>query len=264
MAVEREIATIFPSFVVIAAGLTGRPNVDWCEDHKAEVLGINFAATLKLIQLCSRLQIHWTYFGTGCIYQYDSIHENSLTGLAFTEDDIPNFSGSYYSLTKCMLERDLAPYLNDGLVLRIRMPIDSNFEDNPRNLIFKLIQYSHSIADNLWNSITVFDDTALNLIGNMIQRRTVGIFNFCNPRPVLNSELCTLYQTYRNCFQQFAFVPNGAALLQNTCKAPRSNCILASDKLAAWCTRNHSPMLPDSLVAVRQLLCQSSPYFIDF
>jgi dTDP-4-dehydrorhamnose reductase len=32
----REILTIKPDHIINAAGITGRPNIDWCEDHKQE------------------------------------------------------------------------------------------------------------------------------------------------------------------------------------------------------------------------------------
>ena len=39
-----------------------------------------------------------TYYGTGCIFHYDD--EHPIGGKGFTEDDKPNFTGSYYSHTK--------------------------------------------------------------------------------------------------------------------------------------------------------------------
>lgn len=48
---------------------TGKPNVDWCEDHKEEVIRVNVIGTLNLFDLCSRMNIHLTYFGTGCLYE---------------------------------------------------------------------------------------------------------------------------------------------------------------------------------------------------
>jgi hypothetical protein len=44
-----------------------------------------------------------TNFATGCIYSYDAAHP--IGGTTFTEDDAPNFTGSFYSLTKGLVER---------------------------------------------------------------------------------------------------------------------------------------------------------------
>lgn len=38
-----------------------------------------------------------------CIYEYDD--EHSIGGKGFTEEDTPNFTGSFYSLTKGMVEK---------------------------------------------------------------------------------------------------------------------------------------------------------------
>ena len=44
--VAAEIDAVKPTHVFNCAGLTGRPNVDWCEDHKDEVLRVNLVGTL--------------------------------------------------------------------------------------------------------------------------------------------------------------------------------------------------------------------------
>merc|ERR1719498_291736 len=67
--VEAEIDSVKPKFVLNCAGVTGRPNVDWCEDHKAETIRVN-------------------NFATGCIYKYDD--EHTIGGKGFTEEDKPN------------------------------------------------------------------------------------------------------------------------------------------------------------------------------
>jgi hypothetical protein len=44
---------------------TGRPNVDWCEDHKAETIRTNVIGTLNLADLCCERGIHVTLYATG-------------------------------------------------------------------------------------------------------------------------------------------------------------------------------------------------------
>lgn len=62
----------------------------------------NVIGTLSLIDACFERSIHVTNFATGCIYEYDE--EHPIGGRSFTEDDPPNFSGSFYSKTKGMVE----------------------------------------------------------------------------------------------------------------------------------------------------------------
>lgn len=35
-AIQKDLQTYNPRYVLNVAGVTGRPNVDWCEDHKQE------------------------------------------------------------------------------------------------------------------------------------------------------------------------------------------------------------------------------------
>lgn len=63
--VAAEIDAVKPTHVVNCAGLTGRPNVDWCEDHKDEVIRVNVVGTLGLLDACEKRGIHITNFATG-------------------------------------------------------------------------------------------------------------------------------------------------------------------------------------------------------
>ena len=63
--VAAEIDAFKPTHVLNCAGLTGRPNVDWCEDHKDEVIRVNVIGTLGLLDACEARGIHCTNFATG-------------------------------------------------------------------------------------------------------------------------------------------------------------------------------------------------------
>lgn len=55
-----------PTRVINCAGKTGRPNVDWCEDHKVETVRSNVIGTLMLAELCHERGVHFTNLATGC------------------------------------------------------------------------------------------------------------------------------------------------------------------------------------------------------
>ena len=131
----RELDQVKPTHVLNAAGLTGRPNVDWCEDHKDEVIRVNVCGTLNLADICVSKNIHCMMFATGCIFEYDHAHPID-TGIGFTEEESPNFTGSYYSKTKGMVESLLRDFQQNVCVLRVRMPISSDLECK-RNFIYK-------------------------------------------------------------------------------------------------------------------------------
>ena len=84
-AVEDDIARCKPTHILNAAGITGRPNVDWCESHKKETVQTNVTGILTLVDLADKNGIHVTNFATGCIYSYDEKHP--IGGPGFTEDD---------------------------------------------------------------------------------------------------------------------------------------------------------------------------------
>lgn len=97
-----DIRSIKPSHVFNAAGLTGRPNVDWCESHKTETIRVNVAGTLTLADVCRENDLLMMNFATGCIFEYDAAHPEG-SGIGFKEEDKPNFTGSFYSKTKAMV-----------------------------------------------------------------------------------------------------------------------------------------------------------------
>lgn len=87
-----------PTHVLNAAGVTGRPNVDWCEDHKIETIRTNVIGCLNVADICAERNIHHLLYATGCIFEYDE--EHVIGGKGFLETDTPNFFGSFYSHTK--------------------------------------------------------------------------------------------------------------------------------------------------------------------
>lgn len=55
-----------PTRVINCAGKTGRPNVDWCEDHRQETVMSNVVGTIMLANLCDERDVHLTNLSTGC------------------------------------------------------------------------------------------------------------------------------------------------------------------------------------------------------
>jgi len=221
-ALQEDIQRCQPTHILNAAGITGRPNVDWCETHKLEVVQTNVLGTLTLINLAKSMNIHVTNFATGCIYSYDDDHP--IGGKGFTEQDVPNFRGSYYSHTKAMVE-DVIHQYDNVLQLRLRMPIDSNLE-NPRNFIYKIAHYAKVV--NVPNSMTVLDELVPLAIQGAIRKLT-GIYNFTNPGVISHNEVLELYKEYYDrdfTWENFSIEEQSTILA-----APRSNNALDATKL---------------------------------
>jgi 3,5-epimerase/4-reductase len=99
---EADIDAAAPTHVFNAAGVTGRPNVDWCETHRAETVRANVVGTLTLADVCRGRGLVLINYATGCIFEYDDAHQLA-SGIGFKEEDTPNFVGSFYSKTKAMV-----------------------------------------------------------------------------------------------------------------------------------------------------------------
>jgi 3,5-epimerase/4-reductase len=99
---EADIDAASPTHVFNAAGVTGRPNVDWCETHRAETIRANVVGTLTLADVCRGRGLVLINYATGCIFEYDEGHPLG-SGVGFKEEDTPNFVGSFYSKTKAMV-----------------------------------------------------------------------------------------------------------------------------------------------------------------
>ena len=165
-----EIEKYKPTHVLNAAGVTGRPNVDWCEDHHAETIRSNVLGTLTIADICAEKNIHHLLYATGCIFEYDA--EHVIGGKGFTEEDAANFHGSFYSHTKALCEDLLRNYATT-CTLRVRMPISDDL--NARNFVTKIVKYDRVV--NIPNSMTVLTDLLpISLI--MAERKLVGIYNF--------------------------------------------------------------------------------------
>lgn len=185
--VEALLDEFKPDRVFIAAGTTGRPNVDWCESNKAETVRANVIGTLNAIDACNSngRSIHVTYYGTGCIYQ--GYGEN---GAGFKEDDAPNFAESFYSRSKVTCEAMIREAYNDNvLTLRLRMPISDDL--HPRSFVTKITRYDRVV--NVPNSMSVLEEL-LPVSIDMAMRKRVGVYNFCNPGVITHNEILQLYK----------------------------------------------------------------------
>ena len=186
--VVAEIEKFKPTHVLNAAGVTGRPNVDWCEDHKPETVRTNVIGCLNVADICAEKGINHLLYATGCIFEYDDAHQ--IGGQGFLETDAPNFHKSYYSHTKAMVE-DMLAVFPTTCTLRVRMPISDDL--SPRNFVTKIVKYDRVV--DVPNSMTVLTELLpVSLI--MAERNFTGIYNFCNPGAISHNEVLALYKKY--------------------------------------------------------------------
>ncbi|XP_021754074.1 bifunctional dTDP-4-dehydrorhamnose 3,5-epimerase/dTDP-4-dehydrorhamnose reductase-like [Chenopodium quinoa] len=220
---EADVAAVKPTHVFNAAGVTGRPNVDWCESHKVETIRANVVGTLTLADVCRQNGLVLINYATGCIFEYDDKHPID-SGIGFKEEDTPNFIGSFYSKTKAMVE-DLLQNYENVCTLRVRMPISSDLS-NPRNFITKIARYEKVV--NIPNSMTILDEL-LPISIEMAKRNLTGIYNFTNPGVVSHNEILEMYRDYidpKFTWKNFTLEEQAKVIV-----APRSNNELETTKL---------------------------------
>ena len=234
-AAAAEIARVAPDCVCSFLGRThgpGASTIDYLEQPGKlyENMRDNYLAPIHLAQVCEALKIQFVYLGTGCIYSYTA--EKRL----FSEEDVPNFFGSAYSIMKGFTNNEMKRFQHT-LQLRIRMPISR--EISGRNFIDKLVSYPNICS--ILNSMTVLDDMWL-ILDRMIERHTVGTYNMVNPGTVEHNWVLEQYRrllapdhtwTSVSYDEQMRFI-----------KSHRSNNELTTARLETFCTTEGIP-LPD-------------------
>jgi len=215
-AVIRTLDEVKPEIVINAAGKTGKPNVDWCEDHKIETLRSNVTGPLVLLEELSKRGMYWVHLSSGCVYQGDN------GGGGFSEIDPPNFFGSFYSRTKAWSEALLREF--PLLILRLRMPFDKT--PHARNLIGKLAAYTRVL--DVPNSITYLPDF-LAAAEKLIAKKRTGIYNMVNAGALSPYRIMELYREIVDPAHTFERLTLND--LPGVVKAGRSNCILSTKKL---------------------------------
>lgn len=222
----REIDEVKPDYIVNAAGKTGRPNIDWCETHKVETFRDNVIGALNLFDICEIREIPCMLLGTGCIYSYEAEGKFALgSGVGFTEEDKPNFHGSYYSHTKALMEELVkVTDFKYALVLRLRLPIGDDLSG--RSLITKLLGYKHLV--DIPNSVSVLHNL-LPIAIQMARDGRRGIYNFTNPGTLSHNEIMGMYRDIVD--PTYTWLNFSEEEQNKIVKAKRSNNFLDTTKL---------------------------------
>lgn len=218
---QEEIKQYKPDVVFNGAGITGKPNVDWCEDHPREAMLGNTLMPIALAEACQREGVYLLHLGSGCIFYGDSPHDDGV----WREED---FGNPYATYTKGKWAADLVlGTLPNVGVARIRMPIDSM--PAPGNLIDKLVRYPKIV--DVENSVTIIDDMVSTLY-QLLEKQGEGIFHVVNPGVMKHRELIDLYKKYVDPDHTNEWITEQELVQQGLATKKRSNNIMSSDRLA--------------------------------
>jgi len=243
-----------PEFVINAAGYTGKPNVDACENDKAGTLLGNALLPQTIAHACAAAKIPWGHVSSGCIFSGAKIVENGKSRAkkdltkpelrllvekspekihGFTETDTPNFSFrdlpcSFYSGSKALGEEAIAN-IGQSYIWRLRIPFDEF--DNARNYLSKVQRYA-KVYDNV-NSISHRADFVKACLDLWQQRAPFGIYNVTNPGFVTTKHVVGQIENFLKPKKKFEFWKNDQEFYKVAAKTPRSNCVMNVSKLLA-------------------------------
>jgi len=180
----------------------------------------NLYAPICLALLAQKYDIHFTYLGTGCIFNNDTENNNN----AYTEEAQPDFFGSSYSIVKGYTDKLMHLFKTNILNVRIRMPITD--EVNCRNFITKITNYKKICS--IPNSMTVLNNL-LPIMIDMSLKYKIGTINLTNPGLISHNEILEMYREIIDKdfkWENFSIMEQNEILLSQ-----RSNNLLDTTKL---------------------------------
>lgn len=211
-----------PDVVLNAAGVRGKPNVDWCEDHPLETILGNTKLPILIAEACQEKNIYLLHIGSGCIFYGDSPHEDKK----WRESDMGNPTEVIYSRTKWAADLVLSTLPNVGIG-RIRMPID--YIPSPNNMIDKLASFQKVV--DVENSVTIIDDMVA-VFYQLLEKKAAGIFHVTNPGILKHREIIALYKELVDSNHTNEWITNDDLVKQGLATKGRSNNFLHSENLA--------------------------------
>lgn len=243
-----------PSFLINAAGYTGKPNVDACEEARADTLAGNTLLPQTIAHACQAAGVPWGHVSSGCIFSGGKVRDGAGWRIerdfgiprwkelaektpgdirGFDEADEPNFSFrrppcSFYSGTKALAEEALAG-AERCYIWRLRIPFDEI--DNSRNYLSKIQRYA-KVYDNV-NSISHRADFVNACLDLWERRAPFGTYNVTNPGFVTGRQLVELLKRAVCPDRRFEFWANDEEFYRLAARTPRSNCVMEAAKLIA-------------------------------
>lgn len=195
---EKEIEEVRPTHIISLIGRThGTYNdkvygtIDYLEQPGKLVENVrdNLFSPMVLSLLSKKYNFHFTYLGTGCIFEFDDNHPFGEERDGFTEESLPNFFGSSYSIVKGFTDQLMHLVEESVLNVRIRMPITDEY--NGRNFITKITNYEKVCS--VPNSMTVLNEL-LPLMIDMAKNNVRGTVNLTNPGLITHNEILEMYK----------------------------------------------------------------------
>jgi len=231
---ERLLKKYRPKTVINCIGITGRRNVDDCEQDIDGVLLANSFIPVILAEACLRNNIKLVHISSGCIFNYDYKKDKPIR-----EESQDYFFKLFYSRSKIYAERAIEKLSRDYniLILRIRIPLTD--EEHPKNLLDKLLKYNKVI--DIPNSVTYIPDF-IKAVKHLLKINAKGVYNVVNKGGLRYPKLMEAYQIFYPGYK-FKVVP------VKSLKLVRTNLLQSASKLAktGFKVRNINSVLAEAI-----------------
>jgi len=241
-----------PAFLINAAGYTGKPNVDACEDARADTLQGNSLFPQTVAHACLEASVPWGHVSSGCIFSGAKISQSGTVRIekdltrpdlrelaerhpeqihGYTEEDTPNFTFrqppcSFYSGSKGLGEEAIQG-IGGHYTWRLRIPFDE--QENSRNYLTKIQRYA-KVYENV-NSISHRGGFARACLDLWDKRASFGIYNVTNPGFITTRQVVGQIEKILKPNRKFEFWKDDPEFYRVAAKTPRSNCVLDVSKL---------------------------------
>jgi 3,5-epimerase/4-reductase len=178
--IKEQIVKSRARYVICAAGISGKPTIEWSETHEEETYRTNFLGVLDLMRLTNELKIHCTVFGSGQVFKGDKD--------TYTEQDKADQTNKVYTKWRTELEKHIHFY-NNVLYLRIIYPC--TLDGNAKCFLSKMVARAktvHPVSVCLTIVPSLFPQ-----LSKLSQKGITGILNFVNKGRISLPDLLKIY-----------------------------------------------------------------------
>ncbi len=178
--IKEQIVKSRAKYVICAAGISGKPTIEWSETHEEETYRTNFHEVLDLMRLTNELKIHCTVFGSGQVFKGDKD--------TYTEQDKADQTNKVYTKWRTELEKHIHFY-NNVLYLRIIYPC--TLDGNAKCFLSKMVARAktvHPVSVCLTIVPSLFPQ-----LSKLSQKGITGILNFVNKGRISLPDLLKIY-----------------------------------------------------------------------
>jgi dTDP-4-dehydrorhamnose 3,5-epimerase-like enzyme/dTDP-4-dehydrorhamnose reductase len=176
--IQEQIVKSRAPYVICAAGISGKPTIEWSEMNEDETYRANFLGVLDLMRLTSKLNVHCTIFGSGQVF----------TGAkaVYTEEDKADQTNKVYTKWRTELEKQI-PFYKNVLYLRIIYPctLDGNSKCFLSKMVFRAktvhpVDVCLTVVPSLFPSLSELSMKGITGILNFVNRGTISLPKLLN------------------------------------------------------------------------------------